>query len=97
MRSEFVTRAAGPITNRFLLMHVSAALTRKFHRPSKDRLPETINNSLAGLAEGKFIHVKGVLCMGVPDLDCYNGITGEGQYSYVKPEFLTPDLLAESA
>lgn len=50
MRSEFVTRAAGPITNRFLLMHVSAALTRKFHRPSKDRLPETINNSLAGLA-----------------------------------------------
>jgi hypothetical protein len=105
MRSELVTQAAEPVRNRFLLVHVTSTITRKFHRPSKDRLPDTINNSLAGLAEGKYLCCPGVaisnivpngfdaapiwaIRAGILDLDAYNGITGEAQCSYVKPENL---------
>jgi len=93
MRSELVTQAAASVPSRFLLVHAARKITRAFHRPTKDRLPDTINDSLAGLAEGRYIITAAgkLISPGVPDLDCYNGITGEGQYSFVKPEFLTPD------
>jgi hypothetical protein len=55
MRSELVTQAVAPVPNRFLLVRVASTITRKFHRPTKDRLPDTINNSLAGLGEGKYL------------------------------------------
>jgi hypothetical protein len=54
MRSDLVAQAAGPVPNRFLLVHVASAITRKFHRRTKDRLPESINNSLAGLGERRY-------------------------------------------
>src|ERR1044071_457189 len=60
MRSELVTQAAAAVKNRFLLVHVTSAITRKFHRPTKDRLPESINNSLAGLAAEKYVCCQGV-------------------------------------
>jgi len=88
LRSELVQHAVKHVSNRFLLMHVAATLTRKFHRKTQDRLPESINNSLAGLAEGKYLFKGHVLRLGVLDLDSYNGITGEAQCSYVRPEFL---------
>lgn len=53
MRSELVIQAAQSVENRFLLVHVASKLTRAFHRPTKDRLPDTINNGLAGLGEGR--------------------------------------------
>jgi hypothetical protein len=90
-----VQQATAAVSNRFLLVHVASTLTRKFHRRMKDRLPETINSSLAGLAEGKFLLSdypigNGFVAIrpGVPDLDTYNGFTGEGSYSFVKPEFV---------
>lgn len=55
MRSDLVAQAAEPVSNRFLLMHVTTAITRKFHRPTRDRLPETINSVLANLGEGKYL------------------------------------------
>jgi hypothetical protein len=85
MRSDLVQQATAAVSNRFLLVHVASTLTRKFHRRMKDRLPETINSSLAGLAEGRFLFKGNVLRPGVPDLDTYNGFTGEGVYSYVNP------------
>jgi hypothetical protein len=55
VRSELVTQAVVPVRNRFLLVHVASVITRKFHRPTKDRLAESINKSLAGLGEGKYL------------------------------------------
>jgi len=95
MRSELVTQAAGPVPNRFLLVHVASKITRKFHRRTRDRLPESINNSLAGLGEGKFLTAGNLVTMGVPDLDWYNGITGEAKSSYVLPEYVTPEQWGE--
>jgi hypothetical protein len=62
---------------------------------------DTINNSLAGLAEGKYLMSGKTVCAGMLDLDTYNGFTGEAQCSYVRPENL-PALheamaMAESA
>lgn len=86
MRSELVTQAVVPVRNRFLLVHVASKITRKFHRRTKDRLPESINNSLAGIGEGKYLLSGDLLHMGMLDLDFYNGFTGEAQCSYVRPE-----------
>jgi len=86
MRSELVAPAAALVSNRFLLVHVVSTLTRKFHRPTKDRMPETINASLRGIGEGEYIFVGNVLRPGELDLDTYNGITGEAQCSYVRAE-----------
>lgn len=55
MRSELVTPATALVSNRFLLVHVVSTLTRKFHVPRKARVQDTINNSLAGLGEGKYL------------------------------------------
>jgi len=55
MRSELVAQASGHVKNPFLLVHVASVLTRKFHRPTKDRVPESINRCLAGIGEGKYI------------------------------------------
>jgi len=95
MRSDLVTQAAESVPNRFLLVHVASAITRKFHRPSRDRLAETINNSLAGLGDGKFLTAGNLVTMGVPDLDWYNRITGEAQSSYVLPQYVTPEQWGE--
>ena len=85
MRSELVTAAAKPVRNQFLLVHVTTAITRKFHRPTRDRLPDTINRTLANLGEGKYLLTGNVVGMGELDLDWFNGFTGEAQCSYVKP------------
>jgi hypothetical protein len=54
MRHEVTMGAGVPVPNRFSLVHVATAITKKFHRPAKDRVQDTINQSLAGLAEGRF-------------------------------------------
>lgn len=54
MRSELVTQAVVPVSNRFLLVHVASILTRKFHRRGKDRVQESINSSLAGIGQRRY-------------------------------------------
>lgn len=55
MRNELVTQAVVSVRNRFLLVHVAGILTRKFHRRGKDRVQESINSSLVGIGNGKYI------------------------------------------
>jgi len=50
MRSELVLAAAKQWSNRYLLMQVASAATRKFHRPHS-RIQETTNEVLMRLAE----------------------------------------------
>ena|SRR5579859_7503935 len=102
MRSELVAAAAGQVRNRYLLVHVATRLTRVFHRAGKARVPQSINDSLAGLAEGRYLVRHGrLITEGVLDLDTFNGISGEAQCSYVLPEYLTPEgelkIAAETA
>jgi hypothetical protein len=94
MRSELVTQATAPVSNRFLLVHVASALTRKFHRPTKDRMPDSINSSLAGIGEGKYLLTGNMLTLGELDLDWYNGFTGEAQCSYERPEFVAAAVVS---
>jgi len=54
MRSELVTQAAVEMGNRYLLMHVASAITKKFHRRGKARIQESINDTLRGLGQGKY-------------------------------------------
>jgi hypothetical protein len=86
MRSELVTAAVPAVRNRFLLVHVASVITRKFHRPSKERVQDSINNALAGIGERKYLLTGNVVGMGELDLDWFNGFTGEAQCSYVRPE-----------
>lgn len=92
MRSELIFSAAAPVGNRFLLVHVASAITRKFHL-RKERVPETINQTLSGIAEGKYLLAGMLVREGVPDLFTFNGITGEGESGYVLPEYVTPEML----
>jgi hypothetical protein len=50
MRSQLVTQAVDTVPNRFVLMHATVKLTRAFHRRMQDRIPQTINDALAGMA-----------------------------------------------
>jgi hypothetical protein len=86
MRSELVTQAAAAVANRFLLVHVASLITRKFHLPTKDRLPESINNSLAGLGERRYF-----VC---PDLTIAGIVTPEATAVAIATGQLKP---AESA
>jgi hypothetical protein len=55
MRSELVIAAAGQVRNRYVLMHSATAIMRKFHRPNRDRVQQSINDSIAGFAEGRYL------------------------------------------
>jgi hypothetical protein len=80
MRSELVTQAEAPVRNRYQLVHVTARLTRNFHRPGKERVQETINRSLAGVAEGNYLFIGNVLCSkgGAHCVGCYDPETCQG-------------------
>jgi hypothetical protein len=80
MRSELVTQAEAPVRNRYQLVHVTARLTRNFHRPGKERVQETINRSLAGVAEGNYLFIGNVLCSkgGAHCVGCYDPETCKG-------------------
>jgi hypothetical protein len=64
MRSELVFGALTNVSNRFLLTHLAAKATRKFHRPST-RIQETMDdifarfghaNPLPVILEGNYAH-----------------------------------------
>lgn len=77
MRSELVTQAVVPVRNRFVLVHVASVITRKFHRPSKERVQDSINNALAGIGEGKYLLTGNVVGMGELDmgtLTCFTSL-----------------------
>ena len=52
MRSQLVSKALRPVENRYLLMHLASILARKFH--GRGRIQQSINDSLAGLADGRY-------------------------------------------
>jgi hypothetical protein len=89
MRSELVNQAVETVPSRFVLVHATALLTRKFHRRQKQRVQQSINFALDGIVEGRFLVAPDhVIHEGVLDLDTYNGFTGDAQCSYVKPQFV---------
>jgi hypothetical protein len=80
MRSELVSQAQSPVRNRYQLVHVASALTRRFHRPGQERVQESINRSLAGVGEGKYLFIGSVLCSkgGAHCVGCYDPETCQG-------------------
>jgi hypothetical protein len=101
MRSELVAQAQAPVRNRYQLVHVAATLTRRFHRAGKDRVPETINRSLSGVGEGKYLFIGNVLCSkgGAHCVGCYDPETCPGvgigpQAHHCKGCVLDDDLCA---